>query len=370
MQSLLSIITSFDTWLKAFILIVPTLYLPGIKQESLQLMLFHYGTLILFSIGILKDSQRKFSNPSLLLLISVSILLALTRSGRGFSLTFINIVFGSLLYYTIITSAKDAKSYVKYFLVLAWINIAFFILQVFGLNLIYSEPISCGAMAKEKYLAIFLSFIAPMSTTIPGLFALLIGGILLLIKSYTALLAFFASLAMLCWLKRKTDKTMSTLGILIVIAIFAAFLVPMLFSNFFYKISTRQDAWIFTLKESFQNILLGRGLDSFDNYIATTNVSATLIASTYSEYLRMMYEFGVIPFLIIIVSAIFYFKQLWIKGREYFTPKIYLASIIAILISMAFQDTMHVTRLGVLAVVILALFEVSLIDTQEKGVAQ
>ena len=131
------------------------------------------------------------------------------------------------------------------------------------------------------------------------------------------------------------------------------------------SLGTRWPAWEYMLKEGFINPFIGCGLGMFSQDVSMM-FGNSLIQDSYSDYFRLIYEFGPTMFLILAVSAFLYYKRLFLQARKYFTPKILLASVTAILICMLQRDVLTVVRLAIPSVIILALFEASCLDSITK----
>jgi len=351
-----TITNPYDWCLKIFLLFCPIIWLPGFTQNNLQMMIFNYGAVLLFGIGIILPKQREFKNYNLFLLLLLSMIVTIFRNPTQLRIGFLNIVFACLLYYSIVTNVKDIKEISKIFIWLFWINFIVLIFQLFNFNLVYKESVLCGLMAKSNHLAIFLAIIAPILFMQSWLYLILIGVILLLLQCYSALLAFVITVILLIINRVKNKR--------IVFAIIGGLglgsipLIIKLFGVYWYKIATRLSAWQFLLKESFINPLIGKGIGSFRleteiNNIVLGNMPVVL---SYNEYFNFMYEFGLLFSGIFFVSMFLYYKRLTPEGCS-FNPL--FLSIISILVVCFFQDPLHITRLAVPIITILALFEAS-----------
>ncbi|RKY32405.1 MAG: hypothetical protein DRP74_02720 [Candidatus Omnitrophota bacterium] len=360
----------FDWSLKAFLFLAPIIWLPGFTQKSLQLLFFNYGALILFGLSISLPAKREFKNYNILILFILAVVISLIRAPHHLSISLLHIIFGCLLYYAIVRSTSDIQGVLKWFMYLALINVAFMVLQLFGINLVYGEQpkLFCGLMAMNKHLAILLAFIAPILAVFSVWALLLVGIALGMVRNYAAMLAFTAMFLVALHFQIKSWKK----KILIIIPILAlvVFIALPLFGSLSYKINSRLPVWLFTLKQSLGNPFIGYGLDTFTLHAELSNfrLGEGWIVETYNEYLRFIYEFGFVPFVILAYSLFSYFKRLsaGIIGDR--LKMAFVLSIISILVVCFFQDALHIGRLAVPIIIIIALFEAYLLDKQNKEV--
>jgi len=190
-------------------------------------------------------------------------------------------------------------------------------------------------------------------------------GLLFVLKSHTAYLGYFTGLIVLIWfLNRHKNSRMFSMCLVLFVIGACFFLRGHLASS----LGSRWPAWEFMLKEGFINPFLGCGLGMFSQDVSML-FGNTSIQDSYSDYFRLIYEFGPTMFLILAVSAFLYYKRLFLQARKYFTPKILLASVSAILICMVQRDVLNVVRLAIPSVIILALFEASCLDSINKEVS-
>lgn len=372
----------FDWCLKFFILLTPIIWLPGITQNSLQLMIFHYGSILLFSIAIISPSKRDFKNYNILILLLLSTIVTLIRFSKGISVGYLNIVFGCLLYYAIVHSVKDVRSVSRWFVYAVWINIGFMLFQLMGLDLLYSNEtmdvsggviqrwwqLKCGLMAKNNHLGMFLAMVCPMIAATYTMFLVTVGGVILLLKSHSATYGYFVGMIVIVLLRgwRRSTKIIGILMITFLIALLGTRLWEGELSSMAYKF----ECWWFYFKGSFVNPFIGNGIGALPLHTGhgELGLSSSIIENSYNEYIRFMYEFGVLPFIIFTLSMVSYYANLFKKAKNYFMPRILLASISAILVVFFFQDPLHIPRLAVPIIVIFALFEASCLEAIKKEV--
>jgi hypothetical protein len=349
----------FDRCLKIFLFCLPIIWLPGFTQVNLQMLFFNYGTLILFGLGILLPAKREFRNYNILLILSLSILISLLTNPHALSLSLLNIIFGCMLYFIIVRTIQDVKGIMKVFLWLVGLNIGVAILQVFGIDFVYKEKVICGLMAHKNHLAMFLALASPMMISYSWLFALSILILLFYIKCTSALIGFAVGILILTYFKK-----IKPLYKIIIYSLLAMMIVLAFIKLPEYKTSSRLPVWEIMLKESLVNPFVGKGLDSFKILASSLSTAKTDVIISYNEYLRTSFELGILPTIIILLSLFKYYKSIFIANN--ILCQIFLASIIAFLIMMGFQDPLHITRLAIPFLAIVACFEIVCIDNQKK----
>jgi len=356
----------FDWCLKFFILLTPIIWLEGIAQRPLQLLCFHYGAIILFGIAIVLPSKRRFSNYNIPLLLLFSIIITLVRSPLGFSIVFLNILLGSLLYYAIVRGVNDIKSVSRWFIYLLLINLAVMLLQAVGLDLVYAPHVKevklFGLMGSSNQLAMFAAIVTPIISMTYFNLIWVVYGLLFALKSHTAYFGYFVGLIVLIWfLNRHKYSKVFSMGLVLFVVASCVYLSPHLASSF----GSRFPAWGYMLKESFINPFLGNGLGVFA-IDRNMNLSQLMIGDSYNDYFRLLYEFGSAMTIILFMSIFIYYKRLFLKARKYFTPKVLLASVCAGLACMITRDVLTTVRLAIPFLIILALFEASCLDSITK----
>lgn len=359
----------FDWCLKAFVFFSPIIWLPNFTQSNLQLLFFNYGAVVLFGLSIVLPSKREFGNYLVPTLLIFGAFLSFVKNPHFLSLSFLNIIFGCMLYYAIVRCATDIKGVLKCFAIAVFVNIGALILQISGMDLLYSPqsqgwPLKCGFMAKSNHLAVFLAIITPILAYKSILFVFLIGAILFILKCYTAIIVFVIGLLFLYRAKLKNWKVVVPVVVLL-IGICIVF-IPPLFNEYSYKITSRIQTWEFMLKESFVNPFIGHGLDSFKIHVQTFGLDKALIINSYNEFLRVAYEFGPAFLIIFFILMFRYYKNIFLEATDKVLPNILCASVISFLAVFAFQDPLHIPRIAVPMLVMLALFEASCLKKEEK----
>ena len=379
MLTLLSItIDDVLKWfIRLFVFFLPIIWLPGITQNNLQNLFFDFGCLAIFFIAILTKEKRKFTNyniPIIFLYCSIFSIFS-----RTFSPMLLHLLCGFLFYYAIITTMNRDEIYniARILLFVAWINILALFFQILGKDLIYCPkdsveamaigwPVKCGFMGLNKHLAIFLALASGFCYSYCWFFIILILGIIIYLKSLTALIGFLVIILLFISKKRKINimPYLITLPIISVIFIFS--------TNSFYKFSVRWETWSVALKDIFRNIFWGKGFGNFniDVPVSWVNNTKEIInnAPTFNEYIKAMSEFGLLPFLIIALSVFLYFRKLYLWTKQYNDVQILFRVVMAILAMCLFQDLLHSARLGGPILLIVALFELSMITKKEAEV--
>jgi len=319
--------------------------------------------------------KRPFLNYSIpVIFIYTAILSVLSLSFSG---GLLHILCGFLLYYAIITRMDEKELHLVplVFIVTAFINIGAMFLQILGIDLIYHPknpveamtmnwPVKCGFMGLNKHLAIFLAIVSGFSYSYCWLFSILIFGIILYLKSLTALIGFLVILLIVVSKKRKVNILPYLFAVLPVIGTAFIFI-----TKTFYKFTVRLEIWSEALKEIFYNIFWGKGLGNFNLNapVSWANNTKEVIGNSpiFNEYINLIGEFGLIPFLLIAMSVFLYFRKLYLKTKQCNDVKVYFQVIIAILVMCMFQDLLRFARLGGAILVIAAMFELSMITKKE-----
>jgi len=340
----------FKWALRLFVFFLPIIWLQGITQNNLQNLFFDFGSLIIFFIAVLTKEKREFTNyniPIIFIYASILTLIQLT-----FSTSLLHLLCALLLYWAIVTRADESELKIMPIIIIitAWLNISIMFLQIFGIDLLmYDTKVKCGMMAMEKHFAIFLALSSAFIYSYCWYLNILIFAILIYLHNITAILGFL-TIFLLMYSKKHKITIPVIIGTLIIIS---GILIKMS-----YKFSNRFDIWINALKDIFRNIFIGRGLDSF-NGLVTVNKIDYQVPQSYSEFIRTMYSFGFIPFILIAISVFTYYKRLYLIQKNN-CAKVYFQAVMAIIVMSLFQDTLHIARLGGIIVVLIALFEVSL----------
>lgn len=359
-----STIIDFDWCLQGFLLLAPIIWLPDISQNGLQMLVLNYMGPLLLALAFFFGAKRVIVNPFIPVILLVSILVSLIVAPRGYPIGMISLVSGSMLYYAILLGVKDIKKIIKVLALVAIINIFFAIASLVGFPLVYdnhditnmsilgSHLSTVGLMGRSYHLAFLLILVAPLIFLVnryAGYVAIGVAAIFsIIIESYACRLALIAAILILIY------KKVSLKAFLVIIAILLA-------TGFHYsdkimhKIKIRLPVYNQITNESLVNIFFGNGIGSLDLNKGLYDVDSTF-ESSFNQYLRIGYEVGVVPLLLILGSIWNYFKRFLYKN-PYF-----IASLAVILIYPIFHEVLRFARLDILIIAIVALFEIDCID--------
>ncbi len=377
MHKELSITINFDylfKWIvRLFALMLPIIWLPNIPQDILQTMFFDYGCLFIFFTSLLVKQKRPFFNYNIPIIFLYSSIFSVIN--RTFAPALLHLLCGMLFYYAIMTAMDKEEIYniAIMLLITTWINIAGLFFQVLGKDLIYCPkdtveamamnwPVKCGFMGLNKHLAIYLAIVSGFCYSYCWYLGILILGIILYLKSLTALIGFLVILLLFIAKKRKIN-ILPYLAILPIISVIFIFT-----TKTFYKFTVRWETWSIVLKQIFRNIFWGKGLGNFNIDAIFSSAKEMGIINNVpasNEYIRIMSEFGLLPFLIIALSVFLYFRKLYLQTRQYNDVQVLFRVVMAIILMCLFQDLLHFPRLGGPILLIVALFELSMITKKE-----
>ena len=366
MRQLSFIITDFDLWFKIFIVTAPFVWASGMIQNSLQFLMFDYGSLLLFGVAMLNPQVRECKNPVPLLIALFTIIIGVSNNPMGYPVALITVTSGVILYYAMVTRLKDVKGVIKLLLFMAAINVVVSLIQKYGFYFIYEKTVGNmtlydyhlsmpGFMGRNYHLSYMLIFLAPLGflfSPVIGVVGLLIAGAFaVLLKSYTCMLAF---ILMVAFLSTKYIKKNYIITFLLI-----AFSLTLFFHHkkLMVKLAPRLESYQFLVKQVTVNIFKGFGVGTFDRNVDLYAEDNT-IESSFNQYLRSMYEFGLLPFIAMVIVCFNYFKRFPYHNR------FMLASIIGILIYPMLHEVCRFARLDILILTIFAIFEIDCIETQ------
>ncbi len=306
---------SFDLVLKVFLLLTPIICLPlngwiarfqwyqfgGFSGSAslLQLQFFQYGVVMLFLTALFEKPKRLFQDRyfGLLLFICIWNVIFYPKT----ILNFHNIFLGFLLYYLVVSYAKDIRSILKVIVVVAILNTIFAVLQFYDIHLIYRKtPEIIGLMNFKTQLGIYQALAMPICYSFNPYLSIipLIG--LLLSKSLTSL---FVAIAGMVWLLRK--KIFWLAGSSYPCWIFAFSCIGLICIKSFHKLSLRFDVWLPTLKMMFGSIekfIYGYGVGVFKYTYPIPNSGMNMqYDNPYSLYLGVTYALGILGIIALIL---------------------------------------------------------------------
>ena len=374
MQPLLSIIVSFDFWLKLFLCLVISSWFPGITQNNWQFFIFDYGSLLLFGLSTFRKSEREFRNYNVFLILICSVLVTILNNFKAFPVDLIHVIAGCLLYFSIVRSLKDFKGTIKVLFWIAIINSIVAGFQILGFDPLYApDPENqfmqkehltiTGLMGRSYHLSYFLSTVSALSFFLNPIWwsvilIIISFGILLFTKSYVLI---FSLSCLLLFFIKKRFLFIGVFGILILILILGYLNISRLQN----KLHIRLPTYAYIIKESIVNPFKGYGLGSFDviskdNLIGLGNEEPIKIISSYNQYLRIGYELGWTLTIAIFTGVFFYFKKLGIN-------KVCILICIPLLLFPMFHEILRFARLDVLIIISFALLEIFLLTKKEEN---
>lgn len=367
MQKQLSITidTVFDKCLTVFLFVSTLIWLPGIRQNSLQMICFDYGSLLLFGLSIALPAKRDFKNYNIFLVFFLCIFVSIANNYKAYPINLIHVISGCLLYFSVVRSVKNIELIKKVFIYIALINIPFFILQRLGVNVVYNSaevglPIfyTSGLMSRNYHLAYFLSFafmFAFSSKQMKILYAVALIAILLLIKSYACILAFAIGGMVFAITKYKKKAVLP----IIIVAVLFSGLIAYKHNTVAIKFLGRSEASAYIVREILVNPFIGHGIGSFEFDVNLFGKNPKH-GSAYNQYARLAYEMGLLPFLLLCFGIIRYYKSICRKN-----PML-LGALAVILVFPLFHEVLRWARLSISIVVIVALYEVYCLDKIRK----
>jgi len=281
----------------------------------------------------------------------------------------IHLVAGVLLYYAIVLGVKNPRKILWTFAAVMVVNIVIAIAQKTGFYLVYdtgsitntsikeSHLSMPGLMGRNYHLGYIMVFLTPLCFILKkwlGWIMMLISLLfIVLIESWACRLAFGTMSLVL--LSRMIPKRYLLISILLIAGLVTSLYHPVLQR----KIRVRTDSYNYIINESLINIFKGRGIGTFD--IDTRLYDAdSIVESSFNQYLRTIYEMGIIPFLIMCMAFWKYFKSFTSKNIYF------LASIAAILTYPMFHEVLRFARFNILIIAVVALFEISCINRQSQ----
>jgi hypothetical protein len=283
---------------------------------------------------------------------------------------FLNILRGCLLYFAIVRGTENVREVLKYFVIVMWVNLGVFAIQKCGFDPVYMATEvnkfvlghidACGLMGRNYNLAFFLAFVLPISMMFRKWIALFIIPVVFLLGSWAAGLAMIVG--MLIYMFNSKIKAIP-IGI-----IFAGIggLIP--FARMLYlKVMLRVDIWGLAIKEIFVNPFIGYGFGAFTMYQDAMRGIAGHISfvSSFNEYIRLFYTFGIVILSGLIFSCFSYYRKLYLNARKDIVSIALLSSVCALMVIPMFHEIFRFIRVSGLMIVMLGLFEVNLLDQKE-----
>lgn len=370
MQRQSSPIINFDHIAKTLIVVLTCLWLPGVTQSGLQLMILDYFGPMLLAASFLFPQERDSKNPALLALIAACVLTSICANFKGYPSDLIHILGGCCIYWALVRSLKDPKGLAKTVVYIALANIVLALIQKAGFNPIYvvdpglykiqEQHLSMpGAMGRNYHLSYFITAAIPLAFYVNwrlGALTAVLGGIAVcMIGSYILV---FSMLAVLLYgLSKWIDDRV--IVCIVLLAIGAG--IGLKHGEIATKFMVRQDAYAFSIKDIMANPFIGHGLGSFDLSI-NLQTDVPKYDSSYNQWLKAAFEIGLVPLILVIMCAFRYF--MFLKGfNEYI-----LLAFFALMLFPMFHETLRFARLTTLSVVVLSLLEITCLDNNRRAV--
>lgn len=349
----------FDLALKIFLFLSPIIFLSfgyaarfqwyqfGYFSSSLsllQLQFFQYGTVMLFLTALFDKPKRLFQDKYFGILFALCIWSVFLHPKT--IQNFHNILLGFLLYYLVVSYAKNIKPILKVVVVVSVLNTIFAILQFFNIHLIYYKtPEIIGLMSYKSQLGIYQALALPICYALNPYLSIipLIG--LLLSKSITAIIP--AILGMAYLFRKKIFKIQFSF---IYFMVFISSII-LLCIKFFYKLSLRFDVWTVTLQMIFKKWFYGYGAGTF-KYVNSKHIEYT---DPYSLYLGVMHALGILGILALILFLINKFKGF--KNNSLIAQGLFASCLILVLCGFGYSF-MDYPRLAGTAIVLFGLLTI------------
>lgn len=353
----------FDIALYIFTFICPVFFLSTYDLDIVQKMFFVFGTFFLWGLSFIVKKEREYRNPLLGILCLWSLACVFIHSFYygliesnlvskyiNFALLsegFIYVFCACVLFQLVVKYSKNFN--IAYpILAICILNLFFLIFQTQGVKLIWISKLRqpLGVMGYMHQLKVFSAFAIPILLTLKGKWWVIPTIPLLIIgifhSSYCSLIALGVATAI--YLLRK--KWLVSILLLITISI-----LP--FNKVVWnKITTRLYSYKVTQQEIMKSPWLGNG---FDNSLKRNSI--TIDKKGYektpmlrqNDYLNIARDLG-IPFLLVLLFGI---SKILKRSKK----DLLWLSCLTLAINCLFQTATYYIRIGVFAVLMLALLE-------------
>ena len=372
----------FDYALKTFLFLSPIFFFRNYQLSFARGLFLILGSFALFGISLGLEPRRKLFNIWISLFLLLALLRVFFNNSLGDNMQewfnfwlacagFIYVFCGVLLFYTIYIHADNIE---KYFIPIAWVCVANFILviaQMFNYDFMWAQTSQfsriCGffeinaQMGQYSAMSLpILFFIHPALIVFP-LFTLIAS------KSVTPITALLVGLIFLGW---HSKRKLLVKWLILIILVWGIFNVSYIKG----KWHTRPIMWKKTLSAALKTPYLGAGYQSFNKQVIASNLDKMLgkedFSRPHSDYLHTAQELG---FPILITIAMF-FIGLYKKFKVAVKDRLLLAlsaSVLIALVNMGGQAFIRYASVGSTFIVLLALFctklnDVTIIETEGK----
>ena len=326
----LSITINYDRCLKVFLFVAPIIWLPGITQNNLQMLILDYGALMLFGLSIALPPKRQFANYNIFLVLCLYCLVSSINNFKGYPVSLIHLTAGCLLYFSIVRSVEDVKGVIRILLYLSMLNIFVFLCQFIKFDFVYADSnirimehliSNPGLMARNYHLAYFLSFTAPFMFLFGKKGAVLAAISILTVfmsgsydgPSYACILSLFCGLAVFVLLKFGKQTGLILISILCILGVA---LNAGNYKTIKIKTEGRQKTTLYLAREAFINPFIGRGIGSLEGDKNLFGENPDFYPA-FSEYMRITNEAGVLPFILICIGILRYFRSIGVNSPAF-----------------------------------------------------
>lgn len=337
----------FDLSLAIFLLLSPIIFLPAIgnitalqfyqfgvidsSNSFLQLQFYQFGIITLFIVSLFQKKIRELNDKWLGIFLGCCLINVLLHpiSVKVFSSVFL----GFLLYKLVYEYAKHIRLLLFSIAMVSIINFIFQVLQLFGVNLIYSYA---GLMKNPSHLGAYQALAAPICFYFNPYLAIIpiIG--LLLTKTWTAIFAVVITISYV--FRKKITEKLDMILVMLFMSI-AIFLITIFHKAILYDLSPRLWIWKETLKSL---TITGHGFN-FKMYCEPLGE----FNNPYNVYFGILYSLGIFS----IPLFIWLYKILKIRNKLF--PSCIILTIIAL-----GQSFMDFPRLAGTVIVLFSLLKI------------
>ncbi len=369
MPKQLSPTINFDLLAKILVIALTCLWLPGITQSGLQLMILDYFGPLLLAASLLFPSERETRNPAPLLLIAACVCTTIFTNFRGYPSDLIHITGACCIYWALVRNLKDPKGLAAVIAYIAIANITLALCQKSGFNPIYvTEPAlnkiqelhlsMPGVMGRNYHLSYFIIAAIPLAFyfnwRIGMLLTMLASVAVFLIGSYILV---FSLLAVILY---GLSQWIDTRVVLCIVLVALGAGIGLKHETIANKLMVRKEVYAFSVQEIVANPFVGHGLGTFDVAI-NLDSNTPKFDSSYNQWLKAAFEIGLLPILLVVMAMWRYFKSF-----RTFNAYI-LVAICALMFFPMFHETLRFARLTTLSVVILSLLEITCLEQNRRA---
>lgn len=258
-----------------------------------------YGVIALFIVSLFSNAKRSFNDTAanLFLLIAFINVYFHPKTIKFFPIIFLGFILYRLV--STCTDVKNLRSFFKVIAVVSLLNTAFAIFQFFGIHFIYQDKGEIiGLMSYKTQFGIYQALALPICFYLNPWLVIIPAIGLLLSNSGTALIAGVIGMIYLLW--KNGFRIYSSYIWVMIITSSAIFLY-----KHFHQLTIRFPAWIYAIKNSLSNIVVGNGVGTFKYVIERPKMYPLEYPDPYSIYLEVFYSFGILG----IVAFLFFIKD-------------------------------------------------------------